>query len=156
MKVTAVIWGSDMALLVNAGKELGIALNVWSTYEVEEEKKRKECINALAQADIILLHPSNEKHWAEIIERLSKDVPTISFGHNSSFWSLSNVPLEVVAAVNAYHIYGGAENIKNMLRYLGKEVLGLDYEYEEPKETMWQGIYHPDAETTFECIFRMV
>ncbi|MCW3133645.1 MAG: cobaltochelatase subunit CobN [Methanophagales archaeon] len=153
MKVTAVTWGSDMALLVNACKELGVELNVWSTHDVEHEDKRKACIKSFAQADIVLFHPSNEEHWNEIIEEsLNKDVPIISFGHDSSFWSLSNVPLDVVAKVNAYHVYGGIENIKNMLRYLGKEVLGLDYEYENPKETIWQGIYHPDAETTFENI----
>jgi cobaltochelatase CobN len=152
MKVTAITWGSDMAPLINACKELGIELNAWSTYEIEDEKKRKDCIKSFEQADIILLHPSNEGYWDEIIESLNKEVPTISFGHDSSFWSLSNVPLEVVATVNAYHVYGGAENIKNMLRYLGKEVLGLDYKYEDPKETMWQGIYHPDAETAFESL----
>ncbi len=152
MKVTAVTWGSDKPLLIEASKELGVELNAWSTHDVDEEKKRKDCIKSFGQADVILLHPSNEGHWDEIVERLNNDVPTISFGHDSSFWSLSNVSLEVVATVNAYHVYGGAENIKNMLRYIGKEVLGLDYKYENPKETMWQGFYHPDAETAFESI----
>ncbi len=152
MRVTAITWGSDMALLVNACKELGIELDAWSTHDVEEEKERRECIKSFEQADIVLLHPSNEEYWDEIVERRNKDMPTISFGHDSSFWWLSNVPLEVVATVNAYHVYGGAENITNMLRYIGKEVLGLDYKYENPKETMWQGIYHPDAETAFESI----
>ncbi|MDI6810776.1 MAG: cobaltochelatase subunit CobN [archaeon] len=152
MKVTAVIWGSEMALLINACTELGIELNAWSSHDVEEEKKRKECIKSFVRADIILLHPSNEEHWDELIESLRKDVPTISFGHDTTFWSLSNVPLEVVATVNAYHVYGGLDNTKNMLKYIGKEVLGLDYKYEHPKETMWQGIYHPDAETAFETV----
>ncbi|MDI6885692.1 MAG: cobaltochelatase subunit CobN [archaeon] len=152
MKVTAVIWGSDMALLINACKELGIELNAWPDHDMEEEKKRKECIKSFERADVILLHPSNEEHWDELIESLRKDVPTISFGHDTTFWLLSNVPLEVVAAVNAYHVYGGLDNTKNMLKYIGKEVLGLDYKYENPKETMWQGIYHPDAETAFETV----
>ncbi|MBA5942094.1 MAG: cobaltochelatase subunit CobN [Methanophagales archaeon] len=139
---------------MNACRELGIELNVWSTHDVEEKKKRKECIKSLANAnaDVILLHPSNAEHWDEIAERLNKEVPVVSFGHNSSFWSLSNVPLEAAATINAYHLYGGAENIKNMLRYIGKEVLSQDYKYENPVETMWQGIYHPDAETAFESI----
>ena len=152
MKLVAITWGSDMALLINACKELGVALNVWSTYEVEDARKRKECIKSLGEADIILLHPSNEAHWDEIIEGLDKEVPTISFGHDSSYWSLSNVPLDVVATVNAYHAYGEAENITNMVRYIGKEVLGLDYNYENPKESLWEGIYHPDAEIAFDCL----
>ncbi|NQE52922.1 hypothetical protein C5S29_04955, partial [ANME-1 cluster archaeon GoMg3.2] len=39
MKLAAITWGSDMALLINACKELGVELNAWSTYDVEEEKK---------------------------------------------------------------------------------------------------------------------
>ena len=152
MKITAVMWGSDMPLLIEASKELGIELSAWSTHDVEDDAKREDCIKSFDQADVILLHPSNEEFWDELIERLNKDVPTISFGHDSSFWQISNVPLEVVATVNAYHVYGGLENTKNMLRYIGKEVLGMDYEYDAPKETMWQGIYHPDAKTAFECI----
>ncbi len=152
MKITAVMWGSDMPLLIEASKELGIELSAWSTHDVEDDAKREDCIKSFEQADVILLHPSNEEFWDELIERLNKDVPTISFGHDSSFWQLSNVPLEVVATVNAYHVYGGLENTKNMLHYIGKEVLELDYEYDAPKETMWQGIYHPDAETAFESI----
>lgn len=150
MKITAVMWGSDMPLLIEASKELGIELSAWSTHDVEDDAKREDCIKSFDQADVILLHPSNEEFWDELIERLNK--PTISFGHDSSFWQISNVPLEVVATVNAYHVYGGLENTKNMLRYIGKEVLGMDYEYDAPKETMWQGIYHPDAETAFESI----
>jgi len=150
MKITAVMWGSDMPLLIEASKELGIELSAWSTHDVEDDAKREDCIKSFEQADVILLHPSNEEFWDELIERLNK--PTISFGHDSSFWQLSNVPLEVVATVNAYHVYGGLENTKNMLHYIGKEVLELDYEYDAPKETMWQGIYHPDAKTAFESI----
>jgi len=152
MKVTAVIWGSDMPLLIEASNELRIGLNAWSTHDVEDEKMRKECIKSFERADVVLLHPSNEEHWDELIESLRIDVPTISFGHDTTFWSLSNVPLEVVATVKAYQVYGGLDNTKNMLKYIGKEVLGLDYKYEDPKETMWQGIYHPDAETAFETI----
>jgi len=152
MKVTAIVLGSDIGLLANACRELRIELNAWPAHEMEEEKKRKECIKSFEHADAILLHPQYKKYWDEIVEGLNKEVPVISFGHDSSFWSLSNVPLEVVATVNAYHVYSGAENIKNMLRYLGREGLSLDYEYEKPKETMWQGIYHPDAETAFESI----
>ena len=37
-----------------------------------------------------------------------------------------------------------------MLRYIGREVLGLDLGFDPPKERLWQGIYHPDAETAFE------
>ncbi len=152
MKLAAVTWGSDLVLLTKACNELGIELNAWSTHDVEDAKKREECIKSLEQADILLLHPSNAAYWNTMTESLNKKVPTIYFGHDSALCRLSNVSPNVVATVNAYYVYGGAENTVNMLKYLGNEVLGRDYRYEEPKETLWQGIYHPDAETVFESI----
>lgn len=152
MKVTTITWGSDMPLLIEAAKELKIEMNAWSTHEMEDEKKREDCIKSFEGTEVILLHPSNDGFWDEIIERLNKDVPIISFGYHQSSWSPSNVSLKVVSTVFTYFMYNGLENIKNMFGYIGKEVLGLDYEYNPPKKTLWQGIYHPDAETAFENI----
>ena len=120
MKITAVMWGSDMPLLIEASKELGIELSAWSTHDVEDDAKREDCIKSFEHADVILLHPSNEEFWDELIERLNKDVPTISFGHDSSFWQLSNVPLEVVATVNVYHLYGGWKTRRTCCAISGK------------------------------------
>ncbi|MBP2134385.1 cobaltochelatase CobN [Methanomicrobium sp. W14] len=60
------------------------------------------------------------------------------------FWSASTVPLSVVSTVSAYFLYGGLENIYNMLAFCATKVLGLNYPYAEPSETRWEGIYHPD------------
>mgnify|MGYP001209082905 CR=1 FL=1 len=152
MNVTSMLWGSDTPLLAEAGKALGIELYAWSARDLDEEEKRSACIHSFEHADVILLRLTTDRDWDEFIEKLNKKVPIVPLGRNSLFHSLSNVSPEIVAAVNAYHAYGGAENIKNMLRYIGKEVLGLDYRYEKPEKTLWQGIYHPDAETTFESI----
>jgi cobaltochelatase CobN len=142
MKVTSMTWGSDISLLVEGGKELGIELDAWSARDLEDERKRKDCINSFEHADVILLRLTTDKVWDEFIEELNKNVPIIPLGRNTFFRSLSNVSLDIVAT----------ENLKNMLGYIGKEALGRDYTYEDPKETMWQGIYHPDAETAFASI----
>ena len=153
VKIISATWGSDIPLLARACNELGIELDAWSTYELEDDSKRERCIQSFEAADVVLLRPTTDAYWDEIIEELNRlDVPIISFGHDPSYWELSNVPLKVVATVNAYHIYGGQENIANMLRYIGFEVLGAEYEYNPPEETMWQGIYHPGAERAFENI----
>ncbi len=149
MKLTSITWGSDVPLLAEACAKLGIALSAWTPRDLEDGEKRDRCTQMLGDADVILLRPTNDWIWDEIIERLDQDIPIISFGYDPSFWQLSNVPLKITAAVNAYHVYGGSENIENMLRYIGKEVMGMEYEYAQPEETLWQGIYHPDADRAF-------
>ncbi|MGP8320750.1 MAG: cobaltochelatase subunit CobN [Methanosarcinaceae archaeon] len=152
MKITSITWGSDISLLVEACNELGIELHAWSTQDIEDDSKRARCIDSLQHADAILLRPSDKGVWDEIIERLDNDIPTISFGYDSTFWEVSNVPLKIVATVNAYHVYGGLQNTINMLKFIGKEVLGAEYDPKPPAETMWQGIYHPDSEQAFKSI----
>jgi cobaltochelatase CobN len=154
MKIASITWKSDIPPLVKASNELGIALDARSIHDLEEESERDAYIKSLGLADFVLLHPSHENAcaWDELIKKVNNNTPIISLGYDPSFWSLSNVSLEVVSTVNAYFTYGGLENTKNMLKYIGKEVLGQDYEYEMPKETLWQGIYHPRAENAFENI----
>ncbi|CAD6491550.1 MAG: CobN/Magnesium Chelatase [Candidatus Argoarchaeum ethanivorans] len=153
MRITSVTWGSDISLLVDACNRLGIELSAWSTHDLEDGSKRESCTQSFRDADVVLLRPTEDAFWDSVIEELeSVNVPIISFGHDPSYWQLSTVPLKVVVTVNAYHLYGGEENIVNMLRYIGKDVLGLDYEFDPPAETMWQGIYHPRAEQAFESV----
>lgn len=152
MNVVSVTWGSDIPLFVEACNELGMELHAWSTQDLEDDSKREDCINSFKHADVIILRPSDSGVWDELIEGLNSDIPTISFGYDSTFWEVSNVKLKIVATVNAYHVYGGLPNITNMFKYIGKEVLDAEYDPEPPAETMWQGIYHPDAEQTFESI----
>ncbi|CAD6493200.1 MAG: CobN/Magnesium Chelatase [Candidatus Argoarchaeum ethanivorans] len=153
MKITSVTWGSDISLLVDACNRLEIELSAWSTHDLEDGSKRESCTQSFTDADVVLLRPTEDAFWDSVIEELeSVNVPIISFGHDPSYWQLSTVPLKVVVTVNAYHLYGGEENIVNMLRYIGKDVLGLDYEFDPPAETMWQGIYHPRAEQAFESV----
>ena len=153
MKITSVTWGSDISLLVDACNRLGIELSAWSTHDLEDDSRRESCTQSFRDADVILLRPTDDGVWDPVIEELgSVDAPIISFGHDPSHWQLSTVPLKIVATVNAYHLYGREENITNMLRYIAKEVLDLDYDFDPPAETMWQGIYHPRAERTFESV----
>ncbi len=152
MKITSITWGSDISLLAEACNELDVELHAWSAHDLEDDAKLESCISSFKHADLILLRPTSDAVWDEVIEGLNEDVPVISFGRDSSYWSISNVSLKIVATVNAYHVYGGSENIKNMLKYIGKEVLGIEFDFDPPTEIMWQGIYHPDAERAFEGI----
>lgn len=152
MRVRSITWASDVALLLEAAKNLGIDLKAATTSELEGQDVATQCREFLGDAEVILLHPSHEGPWDDIAESLDGSVPVVSFGRDPSHWSMSNVSLETVATVNQYIVYGGLANAENMLRYLEKEVLGLDLRYDPPEERLWQGIYHPEAPEAFESV----
>ncbi|MFB3764487.1 MAG: cobaltochelatase subunit CobN [Methanotrichaceae archaeon] len=153
MRIGAVTWGSDMSLLLEASRDLGIDLYIRSVQDLEQAGEMDDCFRSLENVEVILIHPTQqEDYFQQICDRFGKRIPIISFGHDQALWSFSNVSARIVATVNAYIVYGGLENTRNMLRYVGKEVLGRDYKYESPKETLWQGLYHPDAPEAFQTV----
>ena len=152
MRMNAVTWASDVALLAEACQNLSIDLQIWSTTDLLDIKKYEECLNSLEDSDLILLHPSHEFEWDDILEHVGKNVPVVVFGRDPSLWSLSNVSPSIISQTSEYHIRGGLNNVENMIRYLGREVLNLNYDYQPPKDTLWQGIYHPDVDAAFESV----
>jgi cobaltochelatase CobN len=149
MKIAAAVWGSDCSLLIEAAAMEGVSLSVTGTHEIKEAMAQARFLESQKDADLILLHPSTDAVWDEIIPQLRRDIPIISFGYNQDFWALSSVPTKVVAAVSAYMINGGQENIRRMVRYLISVIRGR---YEEPEPLVphsWEGIYHPESEEPF-------
>lgn len=149
MKLNAILWGSEASLLASAAEELNIDIEIWYAHELKNDQKRLECIESFENADLSLLHPTSDNYWDEIFDEMNDQIPVVSFGYNDSFSSVSNVDLKIVSTVSTYFIYGGLENMKNMLNYLRSELLDEHTVYDLPKETYWEGIYHPDAKEPF-------
>ncbi|WP_214083777.1 cobaltochelatase subunit CobN [Methanoculleus sp.] len=151
MKVTIVAWGSELLQFSGAAREAGIALAAWQVHELKDDpEKRRRCIESCNGADVVLIHPSHDPVWDEILGGLGEGVPVIPFGYTDASWSASTVPLAVVSTVSAYFLYGGPENIGNLIRYVQAEVAGMDVAYDPPRETRWEGIYHPDVGAVFD------
>ena len=149
MRLASLTWASDMALLLGAAEETRIELAAWCVSELNEDNI-EDCIQSLNSAEAVLLHPCQQDClFDRVVEKIDKRLPVISFGLDPALWSFSNVSAKIVSAVNAYIVYGGPENTANMLRYIGKEALGHDYDYKPPQESLWQGFYHPDAPDAF-------
>ncbi len=152
MRLAAFCWASDVALLLQAARETSIHLQAWAISELNDENLQV-CINSLNAAQAILLHPSRQDPFFDrVVERIDRKIPVISFGLDPSMWSFSTVSSKIVSTANAYLVYGGEENAANMIRYIGREVLGHDYSYEPPRERLWQGLYHPDSSEAFSTV----
>ena len=152
MRLASLTWASDVILLLEAARETKIEIRAWTVSELNDENL-DECINSLNAAEVVLLHPStNDPLFDRIFSGINKIIPIISFGQDPALWSFSNVSSRIVSTANAYVVYGGSENFANMIRYIGREVLGNDCSYEPPRERLWQGLYHPDAEEAFSSV----
>ena len=152
MRLASLTWASDVALLLEAAKETEIDLEAWAVSELNDENV-EDCISSLNSSEAILLHPcQQDRLFDKVIEKIDKKIPIISFGLDPALWSFSSVSAKIVSTVNAYVVYGGRENTANMIRYIGREVLGLDYSYDQPRERLWQGLYHPDAGEAFPTV----
>ena len=152
MLIASVTWSSELPLLLEGAKEVGLDLEAWSSSQLIGPEEIEKCIESLNRAQLILLHPSSDACWDEIIAALNPQTPVISFGRDPSHWSLSTVPLEVTTTVNKYVLFGGPENYKNMLKYACRQALALELDYEPPHELLWQGLYHPRHEAPFSSL----
>ena len=149
MKIAAIVWGSDFPLLTAAATREGVVLSAFGVHDIGDPTVRERFLSSQDDADLILLHPSQDAAWDILIPRLRADIPIVSFGHNQEFWTLSTVPIKTVAAVSAYVTHGGEENYCRMLQYLQHVISSDDAEPEPPAFLPWEGIYHPDAPEPF-------
>jgi cobaltochelatase CobN len=155
-KIASIMWNSYVPMLVKANESAGFELGVFSTRTLEENPaKLEEALQALERADLLLLYRTNDLFWEGIekkLKELGKRIPIVCLGHDPSLWMLSTVKPAIVATAQSYITINGEENLKNMLSYLGKEVLGMNLKTEPPTQVAWEGLYHPDAPEYFESI----
>jgi len=149
MKIVSITWSSELPLLLQGARELSLDLEAWSYTQFSSSSELEKCLTSLKNAQMVLIHPSSDPCWDEIIPALNPMTPVISFGRDPSHWAASNVSLEITGMVNKYVLFGGPENYKNMLKYACQKALGMDYDPEPPEEMLWQGLYHPRADAAF-------
>jgi cobaltochelatase CobN len=69
---------------------------------------------------------------------------------NPTAISPGNVDLNAYPNITNYWSYGTAQNLRNLILYLGVEFCGVDTTVEPPATMAQIGIYHPDAPILFE------
>ncbi len=101
MRLAALTWASDVALLLGAAKETNVEISAWAVSELTPENL-EECIDSLNSSEIILLHPAPQDQFFEsVVERLNKTIPIVSFGLDPALWTLSTVSSKIVSTVTA-------------------------------------------------------
>jgi len=83
--------------------------------------------------------------WEELepyIRTIGEDVPLVCVGYDPSHWSLSTVSPDIVTTCYSYLTYNGADNLRNLFRFIERELGGTGQDVAPPQEVPWQGIYH--------------
>ncbi|HOI95812.1 MAG TPA: cobaltochelatase subunit CobN [Syntrophobacter fumaroxidans] len=148
MKLLSIMWSNYVPLLKQAAAATGtFDLKAYSNKQLNlDPLKLRECRKEIKSADLILFYRTTESFWDELEDEL-KDcrgrIPVVTVGPDIGSWKLSNVNPEIVANVYRYLLFNGGDNFREMLKYLAAAVFSIEISYAPPKETAWEGIFHP-------------
>ncbi|WP_448384396.1 cobaltochelatase subunit CobN [Desulfosoma sp.] len=157
MKVIGIIWQSYYNLLYRAAGHVSNVLDVelYSARVLDKDPDRLEkVLDAMEEADLVLLYRSVESFWDMVEKRLAKGIRghVVCLSHDPAYWTLSTVRPDIVSRAYSYLVINGEANLTNMLKFLATEVLGVSVAYEEPQAVPWEGLYHPKAPHVFHGI----
>ncbi len=149
MKLLTIMWSNFIPVLRDAAEVTAIFnLKAYSSKQLNLDPQIiGEVGREIKTADLILLYHTAEPFWDEVedaIRGLGGRVPVVSVGPEPSFWTISNVSPEIVTTVYRYLLFNGAENFREMLKFLASALFSVDLCFSPPKETAWEGIYHPE------------
>jgi len=157
IKLTVITWDIYAGMFSQAsGCVEGVEMALFSSKSIERSPEVfNKALNSLKEADVLFLYRSTESFWDNIeaeFKKLGKSKSIISVGSNPSYWLLSTVSPEIVATCFSYLTYGGRENFKNLLLFILHSIFRLNDKPASPKEILWEGLYHPDANDIYKNI----
>ena len=149
MKLLSIMWASYVPVLKEAVEKTGVfRLQAYSSKQINAEPELVEAVcRDLKKADLILVYRTADGFW-EVIEDEIRDlgarIPVIVVGPDPSYWALSTVNPEIIGTTYRYILYNGVENFEEMLKFLMASVFSSNIAFLPPKETVWEGVYHPE------------
>lgn len=149
MKLVTIMWSNFIPVLKDAAKVTGIFnIKAYSNKQLNLDPRLIEDVRKeIRTADLILLYHTAEPFWDEVedeIKGLGGRIPVVSMGGEPSFWAISSVGPEIVTTAYRYVLFNGAENFRELLKFLASALFSVDLPFTPPKETAWEGIYHPE------------
>ena len=147
MKLFTITWSSYVPTLTSACAAQGVSLDAYSTKQLNlHPELLPGALRKMAEADLILLYRTHDAFWDAVEEEvrgLRGRIPVVVTGSDPSYWTLSSPPPEVVATAHQYLAFNGSENLRNLVAYLRRAVLGEEVACSAPCEVPWEGLQHP-------------
>ncbi|MDR2339869.1 MAG: cobaltochelatase subunit CobN [Deltaproteobacteria bacterium] len=123
-------------------------VRIWPGRALHNPEALKSAAKALKDADIALVHATEEPFWEGLWQGTAKDVerPLIWLSmHNETELSRSNVGPKRAMEALTYMERGGANNALYLLRFLAGIVRGDLRDVPPPESLPPFGLWHPDA-----------
>lgn len=147
MNIACVMWNAKTRTFAEAAKDLApdVSARVVSLNDLENPEVRDDFFAwAESEADLLLAYHSSGAVWADLEEptrSFGERKPVVSIGRTPNDWSLSNQAVELVAKAQEYMTLDGLANACGLLRFLAREIGGVDVEVPPPKTSDWDGIW---------------
>ena len=130
MKITGIVWGGELPLLKRSCNLQHITHAFYTSTAVRQEEERLKAFRDLKEADLVLIHPSPDPVWDEIIPRIPTGIPVVPIGYDQEGMEIATVPTKVAATASAYYIHGGEENISEMVN---SQKIFMNHSYQKPR-----------------------
>ncbi len=142
--VTALVFDTYAKTLTKAGRDIGVEVRTFTRMMLLENADTADSIERSAmESDILLIHMMGSDLQADIdaiIKRLPERVKVVSMGWNPLAFTYSNVPKEVCLKCYEYLTVNGRENCEGSLRFLERELLGMDVDVPDVVQIPYHGI----------------
>ena len=118
--------------------------------EVRHEKYNSQNMSAVNTVFIVSwMGSSQDPFIKEVSKQWSfQGIPyVITFTQPSELLMFKVMPAAWAKSIRDYLLYGGRENIRNLLLWLGEQFYAAPASWKKPVPLPWNGIFHPDADT---------
>ncbi|HOW06187.1 hypothetical protein, partial [Methanospirillum hungatei] len=95
MKIVGIVWGGELPLLKKACESQQISYYLNTSIAVRDEQNFKSILSNLNDADLLIIHPSTDPFWDDVIPKIPEGIPVIPIGYDQEGLSASTVPVKV-------------------------------------------------------------
>lgn len=148
-KVVAILWHTTASRMRSVIPKVAeqITLVVYSARALSDGIEDFDALcRDLDNADFFLFNrTSGDSIWPEIESYVRDKTTLIAYIGSDALSNITDINmLEVSAHCNEYHTYSGMENMINLVRYCAFCAGDTEITYEDPRQTPWEGVFHPD------------
>lgn len=135
-----------------SGSRMQVAVEIVAAHANELQLKKNSLLH-LAEANSLCIVSWMGSSQDTLIKEISRLWPFQNIPYVISFTQVSdpllhkNMPAAWAETIRDYLVYGGRENIRNLLLWLREECEGVPTSWKKPAFLPWNGIFHPDAAT---------